>query len=58
MAGILHLLTRREDALAAEIIARQKDTGRDIVVVDLTVEETDYPEIVKSIFRADSVQTW
>jgi hypothetical protein len=57
MADILHLLTRPDDAFAAEMMARQKAAGHDVAAVDLTVAEPDYQDIVKKIFQADSIQT-
>jgi len=58
MAKILHLLTRPEDALAAEMITRQKAAGHAVDIVNLTVESPDYREVVKKIFQAESVDTW
>jgi len=58
VARILHLLTRAEDDLAAEIMARQKAGGHEVEAIDLTGAEPGYEDVVKKIFQADSVQTW
>jgi hypothetical protein len=59
MALILHIVTRPNDSLAQEIVARQKTNGANQVeVVDLTAEKADYRELLEKIFAADSVETW
>jgi hypothetical protein len=59
MRTILHLLTRPDDPLAQETIARQAalpDTQCE--VADLAHGEPDYAALVGKIFAADSVQVW
>ncbi len=59
MPRVLHILTRPNDALAREIIARQRESRRDgIEVVDLTKPGPDYNELLDQIFAADSVESW
>ena len=59
MARILHILTRPDDVLAREIIARQKQNPRDrIEIADLTKSGADYGELLEKIFAADSVESW
>jgi hypothetical protein len=59
MPRILHILTRPDDALARELIARQKIVaGNEVEVVDLTVADPDYQELLEKIFAADSVESW
>jgi hypothetical protein len=58
MKKLLHILTRPDDALAAEIIVRQQGNGENnVVVMDLTAP-ADYKELLENIFAADSVQAW
>jgi hypothetical protein len=55
----LHILTRPEDSLAREIIARQKSEPQiGIDIVDLTKPRPDYAGLLEKIFAADSVETW
>jgi hypothetical protein len=59
MRRVLHILTRPDDALAREVIARQKrKPENEIEVADLTLPGPDYKELLDKIFAADSVQTW
>jgi hypothetical protein len=59
MRRLLHILTRPDDALAREIIARQQGiAGNEVQTVDLTRPEADYEELLGKIFAADSVQSW
>ena len=59
MREILHILTKPEDALAVEIIARQKTSAETKVeVVDLSAGTPDYEAVVRQVFDADSVQVW
>ena len=59
MRKILHILTKPEDALAAEIMARQKTNAETKVdVVDLSTASPDYEAVVRKVFNADSVQVW
>jgi hypothetical protein len=59
MPRILHILTRSDDALPREIIARQTAGGENEVrIADLTVVQPDYKAMLEEIFAADSVETW
>jgi hypothetical protein len=60
MPRVLHILTKPEDALAREVIARQQSETRQdgIEIVDLTGTRPDYGELLKKIFAADSVESW
>lgn len=59
MQTLLHILTQTDDALAYEIIAKQKSNPENkIEVVNLTQAETDYKNLLEKIFAADSVQVW
>lgn len=58
MRRVLHILTRPEDALARDVIARQKEiSGIRIDVVDLN-EAPDYKGLLEKIFDAHSIETW
>ena len=59
MRVVLHILTRPDDALAQEIIAKQREqSGQKVNVVDLTAAEPDYARLLQEIFAADSVAVW
>ena len=59
MATALHILTKPPDALAVDIIARQRtQAGKAVDVVDLTVDSPDYADLLQRIFAADSVAVW
>ena len=59
MPGILHILTKPEDALVRAIIAEQsRQPGTDVRVADLTQPQPDYEALVEEIFAADSVEVW
>jgi len=59
MRAILHILTKPEDSLAAEIIARQKELPDCAVeAFDLRNLDVDYPALLEKIFTADSVEVW
>ena len=59
MRTLLHILTRPNDPLAAEITARQCGLPEHRVeVVDLTTGEPDYRLLLEKVFEADSVQVW
>ena len=59
MPALLHLVTRPQDRLAAEVIDRQRqDPGHEIRVIDLTAQDVDYGRLVEEIFSADAVQVW
>ena len=59
MATLLHILTKPGDALAREVIERERvEPGVAVEVVDLTERKPDYAKLVERIFNADSVQVW
>jgi hypothetical protein len=59
MRRVLHILTRPDDALARELMARQKNAaGTEVEAVDLTLPEPDYKALLAKIFQAQSVETW
>ena len=59
MPTFLHILTEADDALAADIIAKQKANPENkIEVVDLTEGEPDYKKLLEKIFAANSIQVW
>ena len=57
MARILHILTKPDDSLAAEVIARQTAVNT-VEIVDLREPEPDYAALLEKIFSAESVQVW
>jgi hypothetical protein len=59
MRVVLHILTRPDDTLAQEVIARQREQQvQEINIVNLTAAEPDYPKLLQEIFAADSVAVW
>ena len=58
MPSVLHILTRPEDVLSQELIARQSAAGSEVEAVDLTLPEPDYKALLEKIFAADSVESW
>jgi hypothetical protein len=59
MRRVLHILTRPDDALAQEVIARQKTLPKtEVEVVDLNCPGPDYRDLLEKIFAADSIETW
>ena len=59
MRTILHILTKPEDALAAEMITKEKALAEvKTKIVDLNAGEPDYKALLENIFAADSVQVW
>jgi hypothetical protein len=51
MRRVLHILTRPDDALAREVMARQKNCAANkIEAVDLTQPAPDYKELLGKIF--------
>lgn len=59
MRTLLHILTRPDDPLAAEILARQaRQPEVRVEVVDLTLPEPDYGALVEKVFAADAVAVW
>ena len=59
MRVVLHILTRPDDAVAQEIISRQREeSGQEVNVVDLTAAVPDYTRLLEEIFAADAVAVW
>jgi hypothetical protein len=59
MRAVLHIITRPNDALAADVIRRQREQeGLHVKVIDLTATEPDYRALLREIFRAGSVEVW
>jgi len=59
MRHVLHILTRPDDALAQEVVARQQsDVGNKVEAMDLTLPGPDYKALLEKIFQADSVESW
>jgi hypothetical protein len=59
MRMVLHILTQANDALAADIIQRQRSVpGPQIEIEDLTRSEPDYKAVLEKIFEAESVHVW
>jgi hypothetical protein len=59
MPRVLHILTRPNDVLARDMIARQKKGDRiKVEMVDLTPPAPDYKELLEKIFSAESVECW
>jgi hypothetical protein len=59
MTKILHVLTKENDAVANEVISRQRqDPELRAETVVLTQEQADYPALLERIFEADSVAVW
>jgi len=59
MRRVLHILTRPDDVLARELMARQeKMAGTKTEVVDLTLPQPDYTALLEKIFAAESVESW
>ena len=57
MRTILHILTRPEDELTREVIARQRALPETSVeVVELTDAMPNYDALVEKIFAADSIE--
>ena len=74
MARVLHLLSRHDAPLAADVIAQEVEAGDDVTVALLAgmaapdlpdgvqarrvPEELSYPRLLEEIFAADQVITW
>ena len=56
---VLHLVTRMDDALAAQVIAAQRRQPElEVREVNLTAPAPDYENLLGEIFAADSVSVW
>jgi hypothetical protein len=59
MRKILHILTRPEDALTRELIAKQRELSElQVEVVELTANAPDYEALLEKVFSADSIEVW
>ena len=58
MRRVLHILTKPDDDLAREAIARQKGADITVEAVDLTASQPDYKALLEKVFDADSVESW
>ena len=59
MRTILHILTRSEDDLWREMIARQQGmTETKVQIVNLVDVTPDYDELLEKIFAADSIEVF
>jgi hypothetical protein len=59
MTRVLHILTRPDDDLARDLMARQKNAGEyEVESVDLTLPAPDYKVLLEKIFAADSIECW
>jgi hypothetical protein len=59
MRTILHILTRPEEELARQLIARQSAAPDfQIDVIDLSDRAANYDEALDKIFAADSISVW
>ena len=56
---VMRALIERDDALAQEVIARQREkSDQEVNVVDLGAAVPDYARLLQEIFAADSVAVW
>ncbi len=59
MKKVLHILTKRSDALAREIISQEQAWAAcEVETVDLTAGVPDYADLLQKVFSADSVAVW
>ena len=59
MRTILHILTRAEDSLSRDLIARQRALADiNVEVVSLADSAPDYDALVEKIFAVDSVEVF
>jgi hypothetical protein len=59
MKTLLHLLNQPADDLVLAVVSAQKSNPENTVtVIDLSRPETDYRDVLESVFAADSVQCW
>jgi hypothetical protein len=57
MRTVLHILSRPQDELTREMIAKQRTlTDTKVDVIELTDAEPDYGALIEAIFAADSVE--
>jgi hypothetical protein len=59
MRALLHILTKSNDAVAAEIIEEQRrHADQKVNAMNLTTPEPDYDLLLEAIFAADVVAVW
>jgi hypothetical protein len=59
MRRVLHILTRPDNALARELMDRQKNMAdTKVESVDLTLPDPDYKALLGKIFAAESIESW
>ena len=58
MRTILHIVTKRDKELLAELLERQRALPETKVEVVALAEGADYSELIEKIFAADSVAVW
>lgn len=59
MRHVLHIITKKNDALARIVLEQQQgDAKQQVEMVDLTQAKPDYDELVSKIFEADSIEVW
>jgi hypothetical protein len=59
MQTVLYIVTRKDDALAGEVVAHQREHEEiKVQTFDLTEDEPDYDRLLKEIFKADSIHVW
>jgi hypothetical protein len=59
MRTILHIITKPDDAFALTVIENEKSkVDAKMETFDLVETSTNYDELVKRIFAADSIQVW
>lgn len=59
MRQVLLVLTQSLNPLNDIVTATERNLPDvQVAVVDLTVDSPNYPELLESIFAADSVQVW
>lgn len=59
MRSVLFILTRNDDPLAQDLVARQRQVpDANVEIFDLTQPEPDYQVLLDKVFAADSVQVW
>jgi hypothetical protein len=57
MKNVLHILTSPSEAWVDTLMEIQRRSC-DVQVIDLTQPDADYGELVRKIFKADSVEVW
>lgn len=60
MRHVLHIMTKKNDALARLVVEQQQDGAakQTVEMIDLTQPNPDYNELVKKIFESDSIEVW